>query len=261
MNAPHPAPSNASARHALQPHYLPETDPAQIQSFRVDETLGIRGVLRELMTRRAMVTIYAPDNFDAFIPSRVLAFDERALDLDFVADEERRREILSHPSAVVIGTLDRIKVQFEVSGFAPTTLQDNPALHCPVPKAVYRIQRRDAFRVRPLATEPVTCHVRDGRGGESAWKVLDFSALGVAFSVPPDQTPPAEKSVLQHCRLEFAPSRAAIPINLVVRRVSTTPEDGSQGYRVGCEFRYLAPEAARTLQMAVMEIERRGRAN
>jgi flagellar brake protein len=261
MNVSQSNSSVASAHPPLQPHYLPETDPAQIQSFRVDEALGIRGVLRELMTRRAMVTIYAPDNFETFVPSRVLAIDERALDLDFVAEDARQREILSHPSVLVIGTLDRIKVQFEVSGFAQTTLDENPALHCPVPKTVYRIQRRDAFRVRPLATEPVTCHVRDGRGGESAWKVLDFSALGVAFSVPPDQTPPAEREVLQHCRLEFAPSRAAIPVNLVVRRVSVTPDDGSQGYRVGCEFRYLAPEAARTLQMAVMEIERRARAN
>ena len=244
---------------ASKPQYMPETDLSAIQSFKIDGAIGVQAVLRDLISKRAWIAIYAPDDLEEFVVSQLVAFDEQHLDLDFVNNEERRQAILQAGRAIVIGTLDTIKIQFEVSGIGRALRTDGPVLRCPVPKSLYRIQRRDAFRVRPLSTEPVTCHIRDGKGGERAWKVIDFSALGVAFELPAGSTPPAERTVLQHCRLEFAPSRAAVPVNLLVKRVSPMGDEGA--FRVGCEFKHLASESSRALQIAVMEVEKRSRAS
>ena len=175
------------------------------------------------------------------------------------ADESRRAAILGGREVWVIGFLETIKVQFRAGSLSVVDTPKGPVLRCSLPHTVYRIQRRDAYRVRPLVAEPIICFVRDGRGGESGYRVIDFSVTGVAYAMPPGAALPPADTVLRHCRLEVG-QRIAIPCDLVVRHVSEGLLSEGGAHRIGCEFEHLASEPARSLQLTVMDIEKRGRA-
>lgn len=242
----------------LQPQFLPETDPIELSPYRVAGPVAIKSVMKDLIVRRALIALYARRNFDEFVVTQLVRFDDRHLDLDFVTDEARRTAILSGAGAVVIGFLDTIKVQFEVGDLRVVDSADGPVLRAAMPQEVFRIQRRDAFRVRPLASEPVVCQVRDGQGGETGYRVIDFSATGLSLSVTPGESLPEEGTVLRHCRIEVG-QRIAIPCDVLVRHVSAGLLSESGAHRVGCEFQHLSSEAERSLQLAVMDIEKRSR--
>ncbi len=245
---------------SIQQQFTPETDPEQLHPFRVEGKIAIQALLRDLITRRALIALYAAGNLQEFVVSQVLAYDDRHLDLDFVTDSARRASILHAPRVIVIGSLDTIKVQFDVTDLAAVDTPKGPVLRCPLPVRLFRLQRRDAFRVRPLVSDPIYCHVRTGLDREQAFRVLDFSALGVAFALPKGLALPKPRDLLRHSRLEFSGSKRVIPCDLLVRNVAdgATGQDASR--RIGCEFHHLPPEAAREVQIAVMEVEKKARA-
>lgn len=240
----------------MQPQFLPETDLEAIAEFRLDGPVAIRALLRELIAKRALIALYASQDHHEFVVTQILDVGERHLDLDFITDDARRQAVLSGGGAIVIGFLDQIKIQFRVDAPAAVRVAGAPALRCPLPGVVYRIQRRDAYRVRPLRSEPALCYVRDGSGGEVALRVIDFSAGGLALALPPGSRLPAAGETWAHCRIEVG-DRPPIPCNLVVRHVSETLLAEGGAHRAGCEYQHMAPETARALQMLVMNIEKR----
>jgi flagellar brake protein len=242
----------------LQPQFLPETDVEALAPFRVEGPVAIKSLLRDLISKKALIALYSLRNFDDFIVTQVVRFDDHGLELDFVTDEARRAAILGGGGAIVIGFLETIKIQFTVQSIQLFRSHDGPVLRCPLPANVYRIQRRDSYRVRPLQGEPVVCFVRDGAGGESGFRVIDFSAGGLALAVPSGSALPAAGQTLRHCRIEVG-KRIAIPCELIVRHVSEGlwSEDGA--HRIGCEYDRPTSEAARSLQLVVMDIEKRSR--
>lgn len=244
---------------SAHPNSAPETDPEQLHPFRVEGKVAVQALLRDLMSRRALVALYAAGNHEESAVSQVLRYDDRHIDLDFITDGPLCQRMLAAPRVTVIGTLDTIKVQFDVTGLAETRTPQGSVLRSALPGVAYRLQRRDAFRVRPLVTDPLTCHVRTGLDREHAFRVFDFSALGIAFGLPPGIALPKPRDLLQHCRLEFGSSRRVIPCDLLVRNVSAGGSDPGAARRIGCEFHRLAPDAAREIQLAVMEVEKKGR--
>ena len=242
----------------LQPQFLPETDPYILDPFRVQGPVAIKSLLRDLIAKRALIALYSLRNFDDFVVTQVVRFDDLSLDLDFVTDEARRAAILGSGGAFVIGFLETIKIQFTVASLQAMDSPDGPVLRCPLPHEVFRIQRRDAYRVRPLANEPVACYVRDGAGGETGHRVIDFSAGGLALAMTPGTALPPLAQGMPHCRVEVG-QRIAIPCDLIVRHVSESLLLEGGAHRVGCEYQHLSSEAARSLQLVVMDIEKRTR--
>ena len=242
----------------LQPQFLPETDVGELSQYRVSGTSPIHGLLKELIAQRALIALYAHGNFDDFVVTQVTRIDERSIDFAFVTDDARRSAILASDGVIVIGFLESIKVQFSTSTLSIVDSPSGSVLRCSIPFEMFRIQRRDAYRVRPLASEPVTCHIRDGNGGEVVYQVLDFSVTGLTLLCAPDVESPHEGQSFAHSRLEIG-LRIAIPCEVVVRHVGKRLDGDRGGHRLGCEFRYLSSEAARSLQLAVMDVEKRSR--
>ncbi len=240
----------------LQTQFLPETDVAGLGSFRVDGALAIRSVLRELIRKRALVVLYDVRDPARFVASQVIEVGDRDLQLEFVTDDRRRQSILDAGAAIVVAFLEQIKIQFEARGLRASGTADALSVTCAIPDVLYRIQRRDAYRVRPLATDEAMVHVQDGRGGEHPYRMIDMSASGVAFAWPADEPPPELGTPLPRCRIGFA-ERPPLPVALVIRQVSEglAAEGGMR--RIGCEYGALPPEIARAVQMTVLDFETR----
>src|SRR5450432_3705861 len=94
----------------LQPQFLPETDVEALAPFRVEGPVAIKSLLRDLISKKALIALYSLRNFDDFIVTQVVRFDDHGLELDFVTDEARRAAILGGGGAIVIGFLETIKI-------------------------------------------------------------------------------------------------------------------------------------------------------
>lgn len=242
----------------LQSQLLPETAPEILSQFAVRGPLAIRAVLDDLVRERPLVSLYSSRNFDQFVVSQILGWDESGVRFDFVTDQGRRSALLGADRVVILAFLDRIKIQFDALELSPGAEGDKPILRCAVPQVLYRIQRRETFRVRPAGRINADCVVRMGAGDERVYRVADISAGGLGLTLPPGEPLPASGDSWQHCRLEI-PGYPAIPCSLAVRVVADGLRGDSNGTRIGCEFIRPTPQAQRAVQLYVMDLER-GRA-
>lgn len=244
---------------AQRSQFVPETDVERLAPYRVVGATGIRSLLKDLVARRSLVALYPPRSYDASAITQVVRFDDEVVDLDLVSDQRLREAVLAGGAGVVVGVVDTIKIQFDVSRPKVVDAPGGAVLRCALPSVAFRIQRRDAFRVRPLMKEPAYCRLVDPEGGESVLPVIDFSIAGLALSFAPGARAPERGDVLRDCRFEIG-RQVAIRCDMVVRNVIEDTTSDHAPRRVGCEFQRLSVEAERTLQRAVMDIEQRTRA-
>lgn len=241
----------------LQPQFWPETSAEVLSRYLVEGPLAMKAVLDDLLRERALITLHSAANPDEFVVSQLLRADGNSIRLDFITDESRRNALLA-AGVVVVAFLDRIKIQFECHRPQLSEHDGLSVLVCQMPPRMYRIQRRDAFRVRPPVRRPVECVVRPMQGVERTYRVLDVSASGVALMSGPDCEAPRGGEIWRHCRLEIS-GYAPIPCDLEVRFVSEGLLGEAAGSRVGCEFHHPTPETQRAIQIYVMDVERTSR--
>jgi len=234
---------------------LPETDRAMSQRFAIAEPLAVRQVLDDLRAARVLIALYTPGHVDAFVPARLLSREATALRFEVPDDAHRCASVPGRNLLIAVAVLDRVRIQFDVR--APRLLRERalPELHCALPHAVVRIQRREAFRVRPPALHPVLAVLREPPNGERRYRVEDISATGVALAMRCIDEPPTPGDLWRHCRLEI-PGLPPIPCDLEAR---TLVQLGHGEFRLGCVFHHPVPDSLRALQRYVMDVER-GRA-
>ena len=86
----------------------------------------------------------------------------------------------------MVGYLDSVKVQFDVSDLVLVHGNRASVLSCPLPREMFRFQRRNAFRVRPLMRSAPVARLRhpDMPDIEFALRVIDVSIGGCALFLP-----------------------------------------------------------------------------
>jgi flagellar brake protein len=205
------------------------------------------------------VVLFPVDSTDLFVVSKVNAVNAHQIRFDFKTDQARRDTMVQTASWVAVAFLDTVKVQFTID--APIVSQapsDSWEASAALPARLFRIQRREAFRVRPLDHDAVHCVLRLGANEEVRMRVLDFSAGGLSLRWPRAMALPAQGTTFAHSRIEFGQA-IAIPAELVSRQASEAIEALEGAYRLGFSYQNISAEAQRALQMAVMDIERKAR--
>lgn len=253
------------AEHASmnQPHssFLPLPIDEAIEPFRVDGTMAVRSLVRELLASRALVAVFAADDADVFIVTRILSLEADSLEIELPDDGDLRQLLLAAPYLTVVGTPGSVKIQFrlqdvealQATGKAGRT--GSTTLVAAIPAEGWRVQRRNAFRVQPPAEDNALVYLRQPGEPEQAGVLTDVSVGGLAVAWPGSE-PPALGARLRHCRIE-AEGIAPIPCDLRVVRIDAT--DGSAAPTVSCEFEGMPHAVSRFVQLYVMDIEKRGR--
>lgn len=241
-------PSDPRTRNRL----LPETDPALLKRFRTEDPREILALLAELTRARVPVALNSPRRPDAFLLSRLLACDPSGLTLDFIDDPLRADRLGTATDLVAVAIHQGVKLQFEVSSVRRTTIDDGPALLAALPAALVRLQRREDFRVRPPATAPLRCVIRDGTTRGLELQVIDISAGGLSVLVAADIDAPAQGAVLIHSRLESA-SLDPVPCDLEVVSVAAMG-DGTR--QLGLRFVTPGLDTQRAVQRYVLDTQR-----
>lgn len=242
--------------------FLPLHVDESIDAFRVDGTMAVRALVRELIGNRALVAVYAEEDPDTFIVTRILALEADSLEMDFSGDEARLQALLRAPYLTVVGAPGSVKIQFRIAEveFAGRIIgkgkDSGGVLTAPLPSTGWRVQRRNAFRVRPPQRDQAVVIFRLPGGVESRGRLTDLSVGGLAAFWQSDEPQAELGTTLRNCRIE-ANDIAPIPCDLRIVRVD---RDGDAApAHLSCEFYAMPHAVARFVQLYVMDIEKRAR--
>lgn len=235
-------------------HPPPEPITKELARFHVEGALAVKAVMSEIVRNNSELRVFNAKDFDHSVVTRPLRLSSQGLHLEFKASAAERRR-LEASGVVAVAFMGSVKVQFACPELEPAGRDDSNELVCPLPDEVYRIQRREAFRVSPPIRRPVECIVRPAQGGEIRYRVHDVSVSGVALISSASLAPVVEGEIWRNCRLEI-PSYSPIAFDLLIRSAKPDSPDKPNVKRIGCEFHRPSAESQRAIQLYVMEIER-----
>jgi len=236
--------------------------------FRVEGEFAVRAVLRELMTRRSLVTLYPEGRVEDALVTRIVHVAPDGVELD--ASGQPRSAAALRDADFVVGVafpeniktqfrLDRLRLSDERVRAMNAEASSTPLvtmLQARVPEELYRVQRRESFRVRPPIDDEAHCLQKTGIGRELRHPIVDLSAGGVSIRMAAGETPPAPGRIWRQSRIETAQS-LVIPCELVARGVYDDPPLAHGEQRVGFAFHAMSTDMLRRVQMYVLDIERR----
>lgn len=221
----------------------------------------VRFILRNLIERRAMVSVYFGPTGD-FLLTTVLGLsnDENSLYLDWGADEAVNARVAGSDELTCMTQLDRVKIQFNLQHAKPSSLAGAKAFVAPVPDAVLRLQRREYYRLATSSTHGVICSVVVHGDGSEEMRVdatvLDISGGGLAVMVPPEGTPFEPDREFHHCRINL-PEVGTIETKMRVRSVfRISAANGKPMLRAGCQFVRLPDSQVSMIQRYILRVER-----
>jgi flagellar brake protein len=233
-----------------------EQNLGRFERFRLDDANQIHSVLRELGKRGALLAVFPQSATTQCHVSRIRSTSQTGIDL--IVDEPALRDprIFARADTTAVAFLDQYKVQFPLDSALEPTLQGENVIHVCRPSVLYRIQRREGFRVKPQPDRLAHCNVRLAAGRVVSWPIIDLSVVGVALSLPPATPLPTLGTIWRFCVLQID-TLAPVPVDLIVTVVA--PNDGADtatSGRIGCAFDRVPAPVERRLQRTVIELER-----
>lgn len=230
-----------------------------LEEFRVSSVREIGLLLKQLLDGSVLLSLVASDG--SVFTSAIWTMDSERGTIGFNADphDPALHSVLEGREVVVVGYLDSVKVQFEVRH--PVLVHGNRAsvLRCQFPREMFRFQRRNAFRVRPLMrSAPVARMVHpDLPDSEFSLRIIDLSISGCGLFLPQDVPAMNAGSLLNSVRMELdADTRLDISMRLMH---VTAINAEAKGVRLGFEFVRTSGDALRTLQRFIDLTQKRGK--
>lgn len=219
-------------------------------------------VLRSMEKKSAMTTVYF-DHGNAFFLTTVLHVDDAAgrIVLDYGSDEQVNQKALKTDRLLCTATLDRVKVQFSLTGLTLGKFDSRPAFTAAVPTAMLRLQRREYFRLETPQANPIICRAQANRDDGSSFTLnlplVDISGGGVGLMTPLDAEMYCKIGTLfSNCRMDI-PEEGVLQVNLVVRSVfRVRARNGQEHLRIGCEFVNLPGNRMNMIQRYITKVER-----
>jgi flagellar brake protein len=247
----------------------PELNVDMLSSFNITSRSDCLAILERLRINGALLSVCSLDETEEIIVTQLLSIDQNAGRLAFELSQVHPHInfIAKNGKAIVVAIEENIKLQFIVTKIELGNNARTPLLVANLPSSIYRIQRREAFRVRPLATHPATClmpmqtrrQIMQINQGSSAAlpkfdaKVLDVSVGGLSLELLSFNTDFELNDILDNCYLHL-PGQTAFRCTLKICYIGATYL-AEKSYRIGAHFEELPSEFERAIQRYVNAVE------
>jgi c-di-GMP-binding flagellar brake protein YcgR len=238
---------------AIEPE-SPEAEGCQVHS-----RLEIVNLLREVADAQSPVTI-SFDQDGEFVVTSLLAVnpDSEELIYDLGADAAVNQRLLRSAHMTVVTFVDNIRLQFAAQCVEATMHEHVPALRIGLPDSLLRLQRRDAFRLRTPAANPLfaSVAVTSNPRQRVQLRVLDLSCGGLALQAAEGEIALKAGTILKDCCIEL-PDVGVLTATLKVRNVAVQEDAaGKKTLRCGCQFSGLPPAMMSAVQRYISKVER-----
>ncbi|MDR1350639.1 MAG: flagellar brake protein [Zoogloeaceae bacterium] len=225
----------------------------------------ISAVLCNAMKQGCMVSVYF-DMGRAFFLTSLLEVTIRGVVLDYGSDEGINHQALQTKRLICTMSVDRVKVQFGLSGVRLVQFEGRPAFASALPEQLLRLQRREYFRVSTPIIKPLHCELpMPAPEGEERsvlqLSLLDISAGGLALMINVEQTRLFTHNQIFHDCLLPLPDEQTIRLSLrICNLFEITNRAGNRYARVGCEYLDLAGTPLNQIQRYITRLERERKA-
>ncbi len=231
-----------------------------LAEFQITSQPELVKTLKSLIDGNVLININGSDG--AAYTTTLWAIDPARGLLSFSADADSNQvqALVEAEDAVAVAYLDSIKLQFDVSGLVLVRGGKSSALNCAFPRVVYRFQRRNGYRVRPLLRSTPVVRVRHPMIPDMglSLRVLDVSIGGCALFLP-DNVPPLQPGVvLNGVQIELDMD-TRVNTSLRLQHVTSLNPD-ARGVRLGCEIVDPSADVLRALQRYIDQTQKRQRA-
>jgi c-di-GMP-binding flagellar brake protein YcgR len=230
-----------------------------LDEFRLTSPREIAAMLKQLVDGSVQLNLNASEG--SVVSATVWSIDAERGCMGFNVDphDPALNALLDCQEVVVVGYLDSVKLQFDVSNFVLVHGARSSTLTCGYPRELFRFQRRGAYRVRPLMRATPVARVRhtDIAEMQLALRVLDVSIGGCALFLPDDVPPMQVGGVMNQVQIELD-ADTRFHVNMRLQHVTSLNAD-SRGVRLGCEFVRADASALRSLQRFIDLTQKRGK--
>lgn len=230
-----------------------------LDEFRIDSQREVAAMLRRLIDGSVQLNLNASNG--RVVPATVWSADPDRGTLGFAVDpgDPALAALVASHEVVVVGYLDNVKIQFDVSQLVLVNGASASVLSCGYPRELYRFQRRGAYRVRPQLRSAPVARVRhtDIAEMQLALRVLDVSIGGCALFLPADVPPMQVGGVLNQVLIELD-ADTRFHVNMRLQHVTSIDAE-THGVRLGCEFVRADASALRALQRFIDQTQKRGK--
>lgn len=242
-----------------RPAALGDEDQQAWAPFRVDNAAEIGGLLRQLRDTGTPMMLGAPAG--AAIVCELWSIDTGQRRVNFTADVNNPvlQQLVDADEVVAVGYLDSIKLQFDLHGLLLVRGAQSCALQAALPSALYRFQRRSAYRVRTLDRHAPTARLRHPAipDMQLALRVIDVSIGGCALQLPAD-VPAIEPGLTLHGTQLELDADTRFKATMQIQHLSSLPGAGEH-LRMGCEWRALDSDSQHALQRYIDQTQKRRR--
>jgi c-di-GMP-binding flagellar brake protein YcgR len=232
------------------------SDIEEQEKYLIHRQKVISRILLSLSKRPDIITAYF-DGGSKYILTAVLAVlsDREMLVLDVGPNDALNKQLLQTGRATCVTRHDHIAIRFAVEGLERARYQGQAAFVAPLPKSLFRLQRREFFRVSIPVMKPVSCICTHPTLGALAFEVFDISAGGVGLVNTNEYYTPEVMEQLESCALNL-PDQEPLILDLEVRNSYQSPKsDGTVVQRVGCIFRDLDMRQNTLLQRYITRVQ------
>jgi flagellar brake protein len=227
----------------------------QERECRITSARQIQSLLHHISEQGLRAVLYFDGGRD-FIITSLLEVNDAGFWVEQSSDPKKNLRIAKTQKITLVSSLDQVKIQFSGAGLSVETYQGYPAFYLPLPGILYRVQRRENYRlVLPLA-ERLHCVIQTNKpnvGDKIDVPVMDISGGGLRLFAD------GEFVLGQNyggCHIKL-PEMGEISFTMTVKNLVTiSPKPGLTVKRVGCEFDHLDNASSILLQRYVTRMQR-----
>lgn len=226
---------------------------------RISSPNEIRFVMRYIAEKGNRVALYY-GNQNEFILTTTLAADDAGLWLEQSPHPSLNLRVANSDYLTFVSSHLQIKVQFTASQALSVKYQGRPAFYLPLPDSLYRLQRREYFRLSTPILKPLRCIINKQAPPNTKpldYIVMDISCGGVGLTCMESDIELIPGSSYPDCRIEL-PDLGTIKGTILVKNmVELAPRSGIAHKRAGCEFKNLDSASSILLQRYVTNMQRK----
>jgi c-di-GMP-binding flagellar brake protein YcgR len=217
----------------------------------------IRAQLLKLAKKPDIITAYY-NHGKSFILTAVLGVvkERNLVVLDVGPDDSTTRKAIEANRLVCTTKNMGVPVKFTVENLQSAKYQGQQALAAPLPKNLYRLQRREFFRVPVPRINAPTCEIPLDEGKRPVTlKIVDLSVGGLCMLAPVDQFRPQMRDVYENCLIQL-PEFGELTVDIEIRNQGTFFTNRNEAIpRVGAAFINLSMQHNLYLQRYIYHLQ------
>ncbi len=205
--------------------------------LRIDSAREIEFVLQQIATKETRVALYY-DELNDFLLTTLLGVNRTGLWLEQSQSEAENARITKSGKLVFVSSQLKVKVQFTSPLASNVLYLGIPAIFLPFPKHLYRLQRREYFRLLAPVTDPLRCVIEaeetPAMNQSLEFVIMDISCGGVGLTCKETGTELTPGTSYPSCQIEL-PEIGTIKGQINVKNmVILTSATGNTVHRAGC---------------------------